>query len=60
MEQLFEMKDTILSALKNVNQNFLLKAEVIFYNDETKTKEYKRESIVTDLFHKFYFREQGY
>lgn len=49
--------DTVIERLEKCKSEFLtVSAEVIFYNDATKTKEYKRESvIVTDLFHKFYF-----
>lgn len=50
-------EDTVIGRLEKCKSEFLtISAEVIFYNDTTKTKEYKRESlIVTDLFHKFYF-----
>lgn len=50
-------KNNFIERLKNCKSEFLtVSAEVIFYNDASKTKEYKRESlIVTDLFHKFYF-----
>ena len=50
-------KDDVIERLENCKSEFLtVSAEVIFYNDATKTKEYKRENVITtDLFHKFYF-----
>tara|TARA_B100001093_G_scaffold515675_1_gene592507 strand:+ start:854 stop:1504 length:651 start_codon:yes stop_codon:yes gene_type:complete len=46
-----------IERLENCKSEFLtVSADVIFYTDSSKTKEYKKDSfIITDLFHKFYF-----